>query len=186
MSASDRRFSLLDAAAPAVHRVTCESLRGEPDEPPLDLDPNRVDEAVMRYGLGARGVYADLRRVVGQVGGLLILAQASGRRDPLDSAALAQAEETHAGACDRLAAIEAPGRLEPHRAGLADAARLAGLALAALRDARADADRRPDLGKASEAVTRAYALLQAASDSRFGMTMVDFRHACCSCGAINR
>ncbi len=181
---SSRSWSMLDHAS-TVHQLHCESLAG-PDDQPIEVDPARTDEAVMRYGLAARGIYNDLKRVIGQVGGLLILAQASARRDAFDLPSLVHAEELCGDACDRLASLAAPGRLDAHHGRLAQAAQLVSAGLAALRDTRLDADRAPDLAAASGALSRAYALLQSTSDSRFGMMMVDLRHACCNCGAVRQ
>jgi hypothetical protein len=180
------RWSLLDAAPKIVHQLNCESVQTGADEPPLDLDASRIDDAVMQYGLKARSIYSDLKRLIGQLGGLLVLAQASRRRDALEIVSLEEAEATCREASSRCAALVAPGKLARHRARLAEAGRLVGEALAALRATRNAAGETVDLGPASEQAKRAYALLQAASESRFGMTMVDFRHACCNCGAINQ
>ncbi len=184
MTATSRAFSLLDQAA-GVHRWHCESLAA-PVEDPTEVDASKTDEAVLRYGLGARTIYGDLKRVVAQAGGLLILAQASGRRDAFDMPSLSHAEDLCRDACDRLASLSAPGRLAAHHERLTVAARLARDCLQQIRSIRLDADRDPDLGAASSLLSRAYATLQSTSDSRFGMMMVDFRHACCSCGAVKQ
>jgi hypothetical protein len=116
----------------------------------------------------------------------LILAQASARRDAFDLPSLSHAEELCQAARDRLATLPAPGRLASHHDRLTEAAQLATACLAQIRLTRLDANRAPDLGKASSLLSRAYAILQSTSDSRFGMMMVDFRHACCSCGATKQ
>jgi hypothetical protein len=183
MSASQQRWSLLDQAT-AVHRIGCEALAGPAVEQGLEVDAEHTEEAVMRYGLAARSIYSDLRRLVGQLGGLLILAQASKRRDVLDLPSLSHAEDLSRDVAERMGRLHAPGRLGPHRDRLAEAARLASHCLGALRDLRADAKGEPELDEAGQGLARAYRLLQSTSDSRFGMMMVDFRHACCSCGAL--
>lgn len=185
MTANSRALSLLDQAA-TVHQWHCDSLAMPVEEQPAELDPATTDDAVVRYGLGARAVYGDLKRVVAQAGGLLILAQASARRDAFDLPSLSHAEELCRTARDRLASLPAPGRLAGHHERMTEAAQLATACLAQIRTARLDADREPDLGAASSLLSRAYAILQSTSDSRFGMMMVDFRHACCSCGAIKQ
>ena len=185
MIAKSRALSLLDQAA-TVHRWHCTSLAAPVEDQPIDVDPSETDEAVMRYGLGARAIYGDIKRVVAQAGGLLILAQASARRDAFDMPSLSHAEDLCREACERLASLSAPGRLAAHHDRLTEAARLATACLGQIRSVRLDADHDPDLGDASSLLSRAYAILQSTSDSRFGMMMVDFRHACCSCGAIKQ
>ncbi len=184
MTATSRPWSLLDQAA-TVHQWHCESLATPVEDQPTEVDPSRTDETVMRYGLGARTIYGDLKRVVAQAGGLLILAQASARREAFDMPSLSHAEDLCKGACDRLASLSAPGRLAAHHGRLAEAAGLATTCLEQIRSVRLS-DGEPDLGAASSLLSRAYAILQSTSDSRFGMMMVDFRHACCSCGANNQ
>ncbi len=124
-------------------------------------------------------------RVIGQTGGLLIIVQSSGRREAVDFRSLESAEDAFREACDRLAALSAPTRLAPHRMRLEQAARLVEISLKALRNLRSDGDG-PDLMPALDALSRGYKILQATSDSRFGMMMVDFRHACCTCGALTQ
>jgi hypothetical protein len=185
VTASPRTWSLLDQAA-TVHHWDCDSLGASDDGLPVEADPSRTDEAVMRYGLAARAIYSDLKRVIAQAGGLLILLQASLRRDALDLPSLDQAEDLSAAVAERLAQLSAPGRLAPHRDRLAEAARLAALCLDRIRATRLGAHGEPEVAAASTAVTQAYAALRGASDSRFGMVMVDVRHACCNCGAIRQ
>ena len=185
MIAKSRAFSLLDQAA-AVHQWHCASLAAPVEDQPAEVNPCETDEAVMRYGLGARAIYGDIKRVVAQAGGLLILAQASARRDAFDMPSLSHAEDLCRDASDRLAGLSAPGRLAAHHDRLTEAASIAMACLRQIRSVRLDADRDPALGAASSLLSRAYAVLQSTSDSRFGMMMVDFRHACCSCGAIKQ
>lgn len=185
MTTNSRALSLLDQAS-TVHQWHCESLGIPVEDEPAEIDPSKTDEAVMCYGLGARAVYGDLKRVVAQAGGLLILAQASTRRDAFDLPSLNHAEELCRTARDRLASLSAPGRLASHHDRLTETAQLATACLQQIRLARLDANREPDLRVASSLLSRAYAILQSTSDSRFGMMMVDFRHACCSCGAIKQ
>jgi hypothetical protein len=185
MSDVSRTWSFFDHAA-AIHRPSCESVRpGGADVPISEVDPAQVSESVIAYGMAARRVYDSLKRVIGQTGGLLILAETTGRRDVIDLPSLVSAEEALAEAQERLASLEAPLRLEAHRSQLQEAARLTAAGLAALRATRL-AETAPDLGPALAALSRAYKILQRASESRLGLTMVDFRHACCTCGALTQ
>ncbi|MDQ0467890.1 hypothetical protein [Labrys wisconsinensis] len=179
MTAS-RSWSLLDAAA-EVHRPGCPSLSGFAATP-ADAMPDGAPDAVVAYGLEARRVYSDLRRLIGQTAGLLILAQASRRREALDLPTLAGAQELWGEVAERLGGLSAPQRLDPNLRHLIAAHRLAGSCLTALR-APVLADGAPDLTVALGNLTAAYRHLQAASEERLGMTMVDFRHSCCNCNA---
>ena len=182
MTGLSQKWAFLDRVA-AVHDIRCESL-AFPDEEIVPEDgPERTDDALTLYGGEARRIYDDLKRVIGHVGGLLILVQASTRREALDLVSLAHAEGACAQALDRIARLKTPGRSAVHRERLLKAGRLVEATLVALRDVPRVAGE-IDLAPASNALKRAYALLQSTSESRFGMTMVDFRHACCTCGAI--
>ena len=185
MIAPSRSWSLLDQAA-SVHRWDCESFGMGEVGPPVEVDPSQTDERVMRYGLAARAIYADLKRVIAQAGGLLILMQASLRRDPLDLPSLGHAEDLCRVATDRLASLQAPGRLAAHHERLSEVARLAALCLERIRASALDDNGAPDVSVAATALSQAYTVLQSTSDSRFGMAMVDFRYACCNCGALGQ
>ncbi|MCF4127676.1 hypothetical protein [Methylobacterium sp. SyP6R] len=184
MSSVSTRWSIIDSAT-AVHRVECQSLAQDADDGPADAALNGLDDQVVGYGLEARRAYDELKRTIGQVAGLLILAQAGGRRDAFDLPALRRAEAVQEEALDRVRRLAAPARLAAHRQRMLQAAELAGRALRALGDVAIVAGE-IDLTQASNDLTRAYAVLQSTSESVFGMTMVDFRHACCTCGAMKR
>lgn len=108
-------------------------------------------------------------------------AQASGRREAFDLPSLAGARETWLECRERLGALSAPSRLDANRRRLMAAHRLVGTCLEVLRSPRM-AENEPALDGALDNLSAAYRHLQAASEDRFGMTMVDFRHSCCNCG----
>jgi hypothetical protein len=173
--------SLLDAAS-HVHRPECASLAANPPAiPDVDRVPEDASDEVIAYGLQARRIYADLKRVIGQTAGLLILAQASGRREAFDLPSLANAQDLWLETRDRLGSLSAPTRLDPNLRRMVAAHRLVGACLTSLHAPRL-ADGAPDLTVALDNLSAAYKHLQAASEDRFGMTMVDFRHSCCNCG----
>jgi len=173
-------LSMVDQAA-QIHRPDCASFGPTPAIPIAPL-PEGVDDGVIAYGLQARPIYSALKRVIGQVAGLLILLEASGRREALDLPSLASVEETWNDLSDSLAALRSPARLDRHQQQLMSARRLLGTCLAALRQQQ-DAVGRPDMTIALGNLAAAYRHLQSASEDRFGMTMVDFRHSCCNCGS---
>ncbi len=178
---SHRSLSLLDAV-PSIHAADCQSwgqAAGAVSGPAITPD---LPDDVAAYAAGARAVYSDLRRLVGQLAGLLILAQASNRREAFDLPTLVAARELWQSLPERLDGLRAPGRLDANAYQLRATHRLLGDCLEALRDPRLNGDDRPDLSAAMAGLARAYTHLQAASEPRVGMTMVDFSHACCNCG----
>lgn len=75
-------------------------------------------DAAGRYGVEARAVYEDLRRLIGQRAGLLILARLTARRDTGELPEIAACRERLAFAQTALARLSAPGPLAAHHAML--------------------------------------------------------------------
>lgn len=173
--------------AVTIHRYDCELVTAPPSDAEggetrqaIENDP-AADEAVVRYVVAARPVYDGLRRLIGQVAGLLVLAEAGGRRDVLDLPDIPAARERWAEVEQRLGALQAPSGLEGHLDRLATAHATLGEVLDDFGLARLQRDWRQHLDRAGDRIKHAYAWLQAASEPRAGMTPVDFNHACCSC-----
>jgi hypothetical protein len=183
MAADGSSLTMLDWAA-QVHDPSCAGF-GPPSAVETFTMLDAIEDEVAAYGLEARLVYSALKRLIGQAAGLMILLEASNRREALDLVSLVNAEELFQEARQRLGRLHAPSRLEQHFTHLAAAGRLVGASLMALRQQR-DAVARPDMTAAIENLSAAYRHLQTASEDRFGMTMVDFRHSCCNCGAEYR
>jgi hypothetical protein len=182
MTATSRRFSLIDAAAP-IHSADCASWGAAP-ETRMDLAAGANDE-VVGYAAEAGRVYADLRRLIGQVSGLLILAQASGRREAFELPLAAAARELRREIPDRMKPILPPRGLDLHFYRLHSAHGLIGECLDTLNGVGA-VERGLDLTAALRKVAAAYRQLQSASEPALGMNMVDFSQACCSCGRVSR
>jgi len=182
-----RGRALLERAV-TIHRFDCAAVA----EPPAGAAAAGPDErgddatgagvtAAASYAVAARGVYDALRRQIGQASGLLILAVASGQRQVADLPEIGVVRERWRETADAAASLEAPPGLARHldRLRRATAETGAGLAdLAAIGAAGAAA-----AAAASAHLKTAYGLLQGASDIRYGLTMVDFRQACCTCAA---
>lgn len=173
--------------AVTIHRYDCELVTAPPSDAEggktrqaIENDP-AADEAVIRYVVAARPVYDGLRRLIGQVAGLLVLAEAGGRRDVLDLPDIPAARERWAEVEQRLGALRAPSGVEGHLDRLATAHATLGEVLDDFGLARLQRDWRRHLERAGDRIKHAYAWLQAASEPRAGMTPVDFNHACCSC-----
>ena len=140
-----------------------------------------LDEAIGGYAVATRPVYDGLRRLIGQLAGLLVLAQAGGRRDVLDLPDIAAARDQWSELGQRLGGVRTPQGLAPHFTRLEAAFATLGEVLDDFGLARLRPDWETHLDRAGERIKHAYAYLQAASEPRAGMMPVDFNHACCSC-----
>lgn len=174
--------------AVTVHRYDCElvatpqassaeGMKSLPSGPP----DAAADDSIVRYVVATRPVYDGLRRLIGQVAGLLVLAEAGGRRDVLDLPDIPAARERWDEVNERLGALQAPSGLESHLARLVTTHATIGEVLDDFALARLQRDWQQHLDRAGDRIKHAYVWLQAASEPRAGMTPVDFNHACCSC-----
>ncbi len=163
---------MLDRAA-LVHRWDCPAV-AEPALPEPDVAEIDADAAA-----ALRRPYDALRRLIGQAAGLLVLAQASSRREIIDLPAVAVAREQWRDVSGTLADLSAPRGCERQVEHLIRAARLIGACLDALEaSARYET---VDVSLALERIAAAYRLVQNSSSEKLGMTMVDFRQSCCNC-----
>ncbi|MCE7030163.1 hypothetical protein [Jiella avicenniae] len=168
----------LDRAV-TIHRADCEALARTSGPSPAETPPSPdLDEAVAAYVLAARRAYDGMRRQIGHLAGLLILAEAGGR-EVLAVAALSDAREKWDAIEAVLETARTPPRLDHHRESLRLAHHLIGTALSAFDQIGL---RGKGAGPAISAqLNGAYRILQGIAEPRAGMTMVDFSHACCSC-----
>jgi len=173
--------TLLDTSD-RIHLAGCASWgEGENVAEIFDLASSNLGNEIISYGLEARRVYSDLRRLVGQVAGLLVLVQASQRREALDLPVLAGAKALWSEIPDRLKSLKAPGKLDVNLYHLKSSYDLIGTCISALHHVTL-VDIMPDLTIALNNLSAAYRHLQSASNDRLGMTMVDFSQSCCNCG----
>jgi hypothetical protein len=183
MTEIGQRWRFFDQAA-VVHLPQCEAVGAEAmNGDGLPIGDAGASDAIVAYALAMRPLYDSLKRVIGQVGGLLILAETTGKAETIDLPSLAHAEDALRNVREQLATLPVPAGPAVHRERVEAACRLAAIAIDALRKS---ATRAMELAPALDALSRSYQLLQSASDSRFGLMMVDFRHACCTCGAIGQ
>lgn len=169
-----------------THRPDCIlSLEGPEPVPasnPDELARTLGSDAVARYASACRPIYEDLRRVIGQLSGLAILARVSTHRDLGDLPELKRCEERLAKASERLSALSAASGTEPHKRQLEAAFAFSGQAMRTFSSFRRAVTAEETLDAAEMQIKRAYAHLRAASSSRAELEMVDFSHACC-CGS---
>src|ERR1700761_7358837 len=167
---------MLDRAA-LVHRWDCPAVAANPAHPEPDIA--EVDAAA---AAALRRPYDALRRLIGQAAGLLVLAQASRRREIVDLPAVAVAREQWREVTATLADLNAPRGCERQKENLLRAARLVGACLDALEASAAQ--KTVDVSLALERIAAAYRLVQDSSSDKLGMTMVDFRQSCCNCAPL--
>jgi hypothetical protein len=171
-----------------IHRLDCEAIAAgqaarcaeTEDRATIDGETS-LNEAIAGYVVAIRPIYDALRRLIGQVAGLLVLVHAGGRRDILDLPDVSAARERCNEIEQRLDALQPPHGLQFHFGRLEATQVTLGDVLRDLDAARRQPDWQQHLDRAGERIKSAYAFLQSASEPRAGMTPVDFSRACCSC-----
>lgn len=179
--------SALMARLVLVHRPDCAMVaEGGPFPAPV-VAPDEIaaslgDYEAAAYAIACRPLYEDLRRVVGQLSGLLILVELTRSGEARDLPELAAARDRWRAGADRLGALKPPGACAPHLAQLRACHDACGRALAIFDVLRARVAEESTLESIAVTLRRAYAHLRAATADEAGLSMVDLSHACCSCG----
>lgn len=170
----------------SVHRPDCALFDAGPLPAPVP-DPEIMardfgSDAAVHYAKACRPIYEDLRRVVGQISGLMILAQLTRSTEVADLSELKSCRARWQQAADLLRALRAPGGLERHLEQLEAAHEFSGFALDRFAELRPRGDNETVFDTIARHVQRAYAHLRAATSEKAGLEMVDLSQACCSCG----
>jgi hypothetical protein len=138
-------------------------------------------EQLVAYSLSVEAVFGNLRALLGQISGLLILIQSRLQRDAADLPDLGIANERWAETAEQIARLNVPEsraadrpRLSAAAAHIHDALKV----IAEMRSARTD----DGVGEASRRLNVAHRLMQRVCDHRIGLTMIDTSASCCSCG----
>lgn len=173
LSESHKPDCILSLEGPAPEAV--------PD--PETLGRTLGSDAAALYARACHPIYENLRRIIGQLAGLLILARLSGRSEMSDLAEMERCQARWKDTSDRLQALVAPVGLSRHRTQLECAHAFAGEVMRSFLDLRPTADNAAGLDRMSLQIKRAYAHLDAASSRKAKLQMVDFSHACCSCAS---
>jgi hypothetical protein len=138
-----------------------------------------ADERLVAYALAIETIFAELRAIIGQLSGTLILLQTRRAHDLGDLPELVRDRRDRAVECiDRL---NSPGSRLADRGRLNQAVAHIDAAMVALRQMRRDCTHE-QIVSASTRLTAAYRLMQDICDHRIGLTMVDIGNACCTCG----
>ncbi len=178
----------LDRATPhTVHRADCDIWQTPQDAEPEALIAEGIeDEAVVRYCSAARPVYDAYKRVLGQLSGVLLLAQ-TGADDPgWRDRILDTAESQLAEARERVNALRPAPAVARHHETLAGLAVQLGRLHSEIRHQALLVGARREWDGLVSDLYAAHRRLLAASEPRAGMTPVDFSHGCCSCGSPRR
>jgi hypothetical protein len=153
---------------------------------PDELAATLGSDAMAQYARACRPLYEDLRRIIGQISGLLILAQMTAHREIVDLPEYKACVERMAQAQERLDAICAPSDAKAHRDQLEAALTFSRLSMGTFSQTfsqKASGDLyTADLDRAGLQIKRAYTHLSAATAEKAGLEMVDLSQACCCCG----
>lgn len=133
-------------------------------------------DAAVAYVIEAETVFNALRRLIGQLSGLLILAETKTLRNAPGLAGLAAARSQWAETEEAAARLQGPGNLAGHADRLRHAARHVGQALVAMSVGGLDSGA---TDVAARHLKHGYRLLQSAADPRAGLVMIDMSEACC-------
>lgn len=179
--------ALFDRLA-VLHRPDCSALAHPASTASAVPDEQTVarilsSDAAGRYAVEARGIYEDMRRLIGQLAGLLILARLTSRRELADLPEISACRSRQMSVETAMLKLVAPGPLARHRAALEESRGLCAAILDALLTWRPDAiGADAEFAAMNEKIRRAYACLESCSSEKARLQMVDFSHACCSCG----
>ena len=139
-----------------------------------------LSEELLRYGIEMAPVYRRLRRLVGQLGGIAILAQAGQSAPWPDHPALAAAGEALREAEETIRRASVPAEQHASHAHLRrSAADLAWVVSRLRKPPIAEAHDRTWPGTVAIALDRAYRALKWASNEALGFSLVDARQSCC-------
>jgi hypothetical protein len=161
----------------AIHRADCELLTTPVAEPPIaDVGDTLSDEEAVKL----RRPFDELRRLIGQVAGLLLLAEVSGRREIVEISSLALAKQKFAEVQTQFEDAKIWLRHSPTLHAFGQTISHITFCMTALANAT---ERRGffDIQEAQRRISIAYRFLQSTTDAAHGRNMVDFNQACCSC-----
>lgn len=138
-------------------------------------------DAAAAYAVKARVIFEDLRRIVGQLAGFLILARLTRRQEILDLPELELAAERWQRSAAALSELSAPAPLSEHKKRLEAAIRCCGDVLREIEDLARPNRSDQALDRAGDRIKDAYRALQSTASDKAGLVMVDFSNACCNC-----
>ena len=171
-----------------IHKPDCEMLmRCDPvEETPLPGEAELVSalgsEQTAEYAMACRGIYEDLRRVIGQLAGLMILARVTRKIEFVELEQVDNCTKRWTDAGARIGALKAPGPVARHKKQIEAAHDFCGRVLRTFPQLSSRTDLDATFDEMGEHLKQAYQKLSRASSHEAGLVMVDFSNACCSCG----
>lgn len=146
----------------------------------FQCDPT-LDDATVAYAIESHRAFEDLRQVLAQIGGVLVLAAAGGKSAAPDHPMLGAARELYHGAIDRLNVLGVTPRARHHHKHLLGAARaLDDTLVAAQRHLHRKAGRETDLDAILRPLRTAQTEMEQVARLLPGFDLVDFSHGCCA------
>lgn len=177
------RITLRARESAHIHASDCVTWSAQGIDPEICLNAFD-DEALAHYLSEVRPIYEQFKCVLGQISGLLILAQTKPARADRDQPMVTTAREQLTEARELWRTVRPPATARRHHAAFGGIAERLSAVLAAVDWCRFDLATPDsyDLDTAMRHLFSAHGLLLAVSNDRVGMTPVNFSHACC-CGA---
>jgi len=139
------------------------------------------DERLVAYALAVEAIFGELRAIIGQLSGMLILLQARAARELGDLPDIAIIRERRDRAAERIAHLQPPAGRLGDRGKLQQTVEYIDAALADIPRMRRERAGEM-IGSAAARLRAGYRLMQEICDHRIGLTMVDAGNACCTCG----
>ena len=138
-----------------------------------------ADERLVAYALAVEAIFGELRAIIGQLSGTLILLQARHAPDLADLPSIVS--ERRDRAVERINHLNPPESWVRDRSRLDQAIAHIDAAIVAMQRTCRERSAERMVG-VSARLTAAYRLMQDICDHRIGLTMVDTSNACCTCG----
>ena len=148
---------------------------------PEELAKTLGSDALAKYAAECRPIYENLRRIIGQLAGLAILARLTTRREIADLQEMQRCEARCQETAQRLSSLHVPTGAEAPKVQLDAAYAFCRTAMRTFSEMSGQAPLEEALDEVGMRIKRAYAHLQAASSEKAGLEMVDFAHSCCCC-----
>ncbi|MAY61771.1 MAG: hypothetical protein CML29_06130 [Rhizobiales bacterium] len=171
-----------------IHKPDCEMLMRCDPIPEASI-PGEAElvaalgsEQTAEYAMACRRIYEDLRRVIGQLAGLMILARVTRKIEFVELEQVDNCTKRWTDAGARIAALKAHGPVARHKQQIELAHDFCGRILRTFPQLTARTDLDIIFDEIGDHLKQAYACLSRASSHEAGLVMVDFSNACCSCG----
>lgn len=139
-------------------------------------------EKTIYYLLQCKPIYHNLKRIIGQLSGLAILAQLTKKIDVADLPELASCKETWNELSEQLKLMKEPSSYTLHKKQLETSHVFLGQAMRTFSGLKRYQSNDRVFSKLAGKIKHAYEHSSLASSQKTGLQMIDFSHACCSCG----